>query len=365
MMTIGIPAGTYGALGEDDIRALESISDVRIVILESLTREGMLDELEQARRRYGCITSVLVDVEADTEHLAVLIAAFAKEIKDKVFVLAHPKVKKPTPETISEIENLPSLLKDIADKYLDVLEPLGLATMSVYRMRVRDSYRSVQNEERRQYLPSALENREGHYLVHYADGNAVLDAAHGAVVPAGLEILRRREMMKVNRDTDRQHDRFMVMAPENVVTDAEKEEFRNKLMEMWMLEGVIDIEDVVILDHKEEGYTNGELFGTIRAALPAADVKNTGFRCIAGELGYDNDEILQVNLAPEANNNINQYEVFVNLLLTGEPGKIAGHAELKAERGKLYIYLPQARPIDFEEEVRNYYEKYREVLIRA
>jgi hypothetical protein len=55
----------------------------------------------------------------------------------------------------------------------------------------------------------------------------------------------------------------------------------------------------------------------------------------------------------------------VNLLLTGEPGKALGEAELKTERGRLYIYLPQARPIDFEEEVRNYYEKYREVLIRA
>jgi hypothetical protein len=55
----------------------------------------------------------------------------------------------------------------------------------------------------------------------------------------------------------------------------------------------------------------------------------------------------------------------VNLLLTGKPGRLTGLAKLDLTEGRLFIYLPKARPIDFENEVRNYYEKYREVLIRA
>ncbi|MGB2650779.1 MAG: class II fructose-bisphosphate aldolase [Candidatus Omnitrophota bacterium] len=365
MMTIGIPAGMFGELSENDIRTLESIHDARVVILESLTKEGMLDELEQARRRYRCASSVLVDADAGTEHLARLIVKFAEEMKDRVFVLAHPEVEEFSPETISKIDNLPFLLEEISSKYLDVLGSLELGSMSVYQMRVENSYRTVEGNFRVDYKPAAINEKDDHYLLHYAEGEKILDAAHGAIVPAGLEIARRRERMKVTIDTDRQRDRFMVMAPENVVTETEKAEFKERLIELWMLDGLVKGEDIVILDWKEEGYTNSDLFGMTQSVASEANVQNTGIRVISGDLGYSNKALLQVNLSSKAANNLNQYEVFVNLLLTGKPGRLTGLAKLDLTEGRLFIYLPKARPIDFENEVRNYYEKYREVLIRA
>ncbi|MFC1548862.1 class II fructose-bisphosphate aldolase, partial [Candidatus Omnitrophota bacterium] len=366
-ITIGMPAGLFGDLSEDDIRELDSIHDARVVILESLTIKGMLDELEQARQRYRCVASVFVDVNADdnAENIADIIKRFVAEMKDEVFILAHPEIKGLTPETVAEIEELPSLLRAISSRYLGVMEPLKLSEMSIYKMRVQNSYKNIKKEFRLKYGPAVLDEKNEHYLVHYAEGDKALDAAQGAIVPAGLEIARRRERMKVTIDTDKQRDRFMIMAPKDAVTEAEKAEFKKRLIELWMLDGLVNEEDIAILDWKEEGYTNSDLFRMTQTVVPAASVQNTGIRVISGDLVYDNKAVLQVNLDPTATSNLNQYEVFVNLLLTGKPGILNGMAELRSEGGKLYIYLPKARPIDFENEVRNYYEKYREVLIRA
>ena len=345
---------------------LDKASIVRIAILESDTREGMLEELEQARKRHGSVASVLVDedTQAESRYMTSVILSFAKAVKNKVFILSHPDIVGLTPEAIAKIDDLPSLLKEISSDYLDVLEPFELSSISIYSMRVENSYWSVKNRDRMNYTPAALDDVKEHQLVHYADGETVLDTAK-AIVPPGLEIARRRKRMRVDISTDRQNDRFMVMAPKNVVTDSEKAEFKKRLMELWMLEGLVSERDIVILDRREEGYTNSELFGMVKAVVPGADADNTGFRVIAGDLGYEDKSILQVNLAPEAASNFNQYEVFVNLLLTGKSGTLDDLAEVEIVEGRLYIYLPKARPVDFETEVRNYYEKYREVLIRA
>ncbi|MGB2600640.1 MAG: hypothetical protein WBD12_01345, partial [Candidatus Omnitrophota bacterium] len=365
-ITVGIPRNQFDRLSLSEIKKLDKASTIRITILESTGKEGMLRELESARKGYGSVASVLVDADTSmqSQGLTSMILGFAKEVKNKVFILTHPEIAALTPETISRIDDVSSLLKEISSKYLDVLEPLELSSISVYKMRVENSYWAVKNKYRMNYRPEALDEENGHYCVHYADGDKVLENAR-TIIPAGLEIARRRKRMKVNAETDKQNDRFMVMAPANVVTDAEKNEFKKKLIDLWMLEGVVKEEDIVILDRRDGGYTNSELFDLVKSAAPQADTTNAGFRVIAGELGYENKQLLQVDLAEKATSNFNQYEVFVNLLLTGKSGNLVGLAKIKLVEGRLFIYLPQARPIDFENEVRNYYEKCREVLIRA
>ncbi|MBD3426391.1 MAG: hypothetical protein GF409_04065 [Candidatus Omnitrophica bacterium] len=365
-ITVGIPKGTFNKLEARDIARLDKAAHIRIAVLESADREGMLDEVEQARRRNNSASSVLVDTDGKmtSGRTASVILSFAREVKNKIFLLGHPEVTDLTPENISKIDDLPRLLREIGSKYLDVLEPLELSSVSIYNMRVKNSYSSVNTRDRVKYSPRSLDEQKSSRLVHYADGQDILDGGR-TIVPPGLEIARRRRRMNVTVDNDRLQDSFMIMAPESIRTLEEKNLFRDRIIEMWMLEGVISKQDVIILDRKEEGYSNSDLFERVRQVEPEADVSNVGIRVISGKLGYENRQLLQLDLAPEATNNFNQYEVFVNLLLTGEPGKLTGLAGVKALEGKLYIYLPEARPVDFEKELRVYYEKYRQVLIRA
>ena len=168
-------------------------------------------------------------------------------------------------------------------------------------------------------------------------------------------------------------DRFYVVAPEDVKTDDEKDQYKRKLTEMWMLDDVVSAEDVIILDRKGPGesYSASEIYKMVLSEYGDATVKNTGIRCIKGQLQYDSaaekENILQIGMSPEAINTMNMYEVFVNLLLSREDGDmdypIIGLQ--KMARG-LYIYLPFARPLDLEKEIRHYHDRFvKEVLKKA
>ncbi len=177
--------------------------------------------------------------------------------------------------------------------------------------------------------------------------------------------------MRVDRDTDLQHDKFMVMAPAGVATGSEKEAFKKALIDMWMLDGVVNPEDIVILDRKEKGYSTSELFGMVNSANDKALSANTGFRTMAGSLNYDEAAaaigILQIDLSPEASSNINQYEVLMNLIVSGDKAAILKLIPglTDSGRGMLFVYLPRAKAVDLEEEVRNYDRYVTEVLVRA
>jgi hypothetical protein len=135
---------------------------------------------------------------------------------------------------------------------------------------------------------------------------------------------------------------------------------------------VVPEENVIILDRRVEHYTTMELYGKVKASDDGVTGTNTGFRCLNGQLDYDQEsgemKLLQINIAEDAKSTVNQYEVLVNLLFSREEKdmgyRVPGLSLIK--EGGLYMYLPMARPVDLEKEVRNYYDRYvSEVLVKA
>ena len=215
-----------------------------------------------------------------------------------------------------------------------------------------------------EYLKDVLKKKEEHYLLHYVDGEAVFGDGAKAIVPAGIEIEKRRDLMSVNKESDRQHDKFMISLPASVVTEEEKAEFKRKIMELWMLDGVVDPEDIILLDRRD--YTNGDLFMLAQRSFENVKKTNTGLRVILGDVDYTDENILQINLSPEAKTNINQYEVFVNLVLTKDKEELLRIIDgLDNKSGNLYIYLPKVEAVDLEAEVKNYHRYVREILVKA
>ena len=192
------------------------------------------------------------------------------------------------------------------------------------------------------------------------------------MVPAGLEIGQRRNRQKTGRDKDPNTDCFFIMAPEGVSTADERERFRDRVMDLWMLEGVVSRDNVVILDRREGGYTTSEIFTMLTDKFGrTVKISNTGLRCAGGKLEYDAEaeakQLLQVDISEKAACNLDQYKVLVNLLFTRNRQGQAFQADgLERVRGALYLYMPAARAVDLEREVRSYYDRYRgEVLVRA
>jgi hypothetical protein len=93
---------------------------------------------------------------------------------------------------------------------------------------------------------------------------------------------------------------------------------------------------------------------------------NTGLRVILGDVDYTDENILQIDLSPEAKTDINQYEVFVNLVLTKDKEELLRIIDgLDNKSGNLYIYLPKVEAVDLEAEVKNYHRYVREILVKA
>ena len=360
---IGMSVPQWNALSDKDRADIESL--VQVAVLEATPEEMsdkgiMIGKLNIARaERADVFGAGLVDGEIK-EDLKNLIDKFVvrmfEELRDKVEM---------------DEEMLAAMSKSLAANF-EAIGTLDLANLSIYQMKIQDSYASfyekTKNDVRRvKYFKDAIDSKEEYYLIHYADGEAVLSERKGATVPPGLEIQRRRNLMKVAQDTDKQHDKFMIMAPRGVVTPQEKEVFKDKLLEAWMLQGVVAGDDIIVLDRKAEGYATSELYGMVKDANISATHTNTGVRCLVGELHYDLESMLQIQLSPEATSNINQYEVFVNLLISGDAGMLSNIQGLITQdgSGRLFIYMPQIKAIDFEAEVRAYERYVQEVLIRA
>ena len=97
---------------------------------------------------------------------------------------------------------------------------------------------------------------------------------------------------------------------------------------------------------------------------------NIGIRRLSGSLEYDSiadeQDIIQLDISPEANSTINSYQVLMNLILMGRFGSKAGIPGLKdVHNGKHFIYLPQAKPIDLNNEIKAYYDYLRKINIMA
>jgi hypothetical protein len=235
-----------------------------------------------------------------------------------------------------------------------------------------------------EYVSRITENANRHYFTHFADGQEIISRKGPDIVPVGLEIRERRNLQRVKKLHDMNLDKFYIVAPEGVRTDEEKEDFKTRLMDLWMLDGdelneeVVSREDVVILDRKEAGYRTSDIYHMLEEENKGeVDPVNTGIRCLTGELEYDKPAadkgILQVNVAEDVSSNLNQYEVFVNLLLSREKNdmrySVSGLQKLNAEDAKhgLYLYgLPRAKKLDLETEIRKYYDRFlEEILVRA
>jgi hypothetical protein len=135
-------------------------------------------------------------------------------------------------------------------------------------------------------------------------------------------------------------------------------------MKAWMLENVVGEDAVTLLDRAE--YTASDIYNKALKTFKGVRKDNTGIRVVTGQLGYDDKDLILLELAEKAKNNINQYEVFVNLVLSKAAGKLLDIISgLENREGKRFIYLPAIEAIDLEEEVREYYRYVREVLVKA
>ncbi|MFH1553146.1 MAG: class II D-tagatose-bisphosphate aldolase, non-catalytic subunit [Candidatus Omnitrophota bacterium] len=247
-----------------------------------------------------------------------------------------------------------------------------MSEKSVSQMRVENAFEAFhEGKTTAEYIEGALHSSGMHYLAHYADGQAILSGKGPAIVPAGLEIQKRREFQKVSRQMDTYHDKFFIVAPEEGMTSEEKERFKTDMMDLWMLDGVVSREDVFILDRRGEAYRTSELYLMLDDGNSGVTKTNAGFRCLNGSLEYDKAtadlDLLQVDISQEAASNVNQYEVFVNLLISREAGDgLYSVPGLTKDGRGLYIYLPEAKEVDLEDRIRKYYDRYvKEVRVKA
>ncbi|MFH1665655.1 MAG: hypothetical protein ABIA77_05875 [Candidatus Omnitrophota bacterium] len=376
---VGMPSDIFMELGEGAIERLERALGVSITpITASGDQEAMIRELEAKTAGRRSIAALLdISEETSVGEIEDIISELKTRAVRNIIELTHPEIAALNAETIGRIKGVEEM-RDITALVARML-PDGrsyrLSEKSIYQLRVERSFNSFQKDIREsknrvQYLPDTLEKKEEYYLIHYADGDEVLSQDRTAIVPVGLEIQKRRGSMNVTRDTDTKHDKFFVMAPENLTTPEGRQLFRSHIVDRWMLEGVVSPDDVVILDNVEGGYATHQIYDEMKSLDEKSDARNTGIRCIAGALTYGKEAesrgLLQVQLAEGALNNINQYEILVNLLLSGDAKSLAEKFEgLERERGLLFIYIPQAKAIDFEAEVRNYQRYMLEVLVKA
>jgi MoaA/NifB/PqqE/SkfB family radical SAM enzyme/uncharacterized protein with ATP-grasp and redox domains len=389
-IAVGMPSKLYDRLDERTINKFKDIPGIASIIkVESSMRiESMMDEL--SRKTYGskCISALIsedvidptVDVSDQVEELEEVLEDFVRKAAGDILALTDPRVTGLTEKGVRAIDDMNQLksIMGILIRALPHNRSYELSEKSIRQIRIENAYRAfvakrAEETSRVEYLDKVVESTGKHYLAHFADGQAVMDGKGAIVIPPGLEIRKRREMQGVDRMLDDNLDRFYIVAPENVKTDDEKDQFKRKLMETWMLDGVVSAEDVIILDRKspDKSYSASELYKMVQSEYSDATSKNTGIRCIKGHLEYDNaaekENILQIGIASEAISTVNMYEVFVNLLLSREDGDMDYTVIGLQKMAKgLYIYLPFARPLDLEKEIRHYHDRFvKEVLIKA
>ena len=388
-IAVGLPSVIYDRLDRADmIGRLRDIPGISAIIrVDSSGREeSMLRELDGQTRGARCV-SVLVDASvidigapeaAIVGELKETISDFAEKIQTEIIKLTNPEITKLTKKEIKAIKDINDIKKIM--RILLRAQPYSrsyrLSEKSVRQMRVRNAFNAfyvaeVEKTSRIEYLEKTIQNSDRHYLVHYADGQEIISGTGSIIIPPGFEIQKRREAQDISRSMDVYHDKFFIVAPKGVVTHKEKEDFKIKIMALWMLDGVISDKDVIILDRTDKGYRTSGLYAVLSEHNGEATKANTGFRCLNGHLEYDGaaraSNLLQVDLAENAKNNINQYEVFVNLLISREEGDENYLApNLTRDKRGFYVYLPDAEVVDLEYEIRKYYDKYvKEVMVKA
>ncbi|MFH1846285.1 MAG: HAD family hydrolase [Candidatus Omnitrophota bacterium] len=284
-------------------------------------------------------------------------------------------------EVLEEInEEVAKLLEDLAvnSDIIARILPQGrsysLSEKSLYQIKIEKAFSIFHSETDSkvghvEYLKRAVDNRKTHYLVHFADGANIYLKDGSTIIPPGLEIEKRRRQQGLTVSSDPNKDKFFIVAPEKNMTREEKDTFKRMLMDIWMLDRIVSEDDVVILDRAQ--YETGDIYTKLSNACEGVDPLNTGFRCINGSLKYSTIaskyNLLQINMSPEAMSNVNQYEIFFNLLISREQGDMEYLVPgLEEKPSGLFVYKPKTRAFDLESNIRRYYERYlREVMIKA
>ena len=396
---IGVPDSIYVKLGEGDVEILEKGLDIKLVRLESASREEMVDEL--VKKSKGTVFTALLDEDAisniSEEHmvfeLANIIENLTGTVKENIFPEIAGYIEADRPDSSVEelmhkedVSAYEIINSDITGEKLKAIDDIwGFAEMVIKVLPEGRSYRladkSVREMKMQQmrmeksfagysgngmgYTPSTLKNTDKHYFVHFADGDEILNMDAPAIIPPGLEIEKRRQKMKVAGDADPNEDRFFIVLPEG----KEKKAFKKEIMDLWMLDGVVSDDNVVILNRELVGYKTSDLLLSLEE--PEANRENTGFRTLTSGLEYDDlaksMDLLQVDVPLGARSTLDQYEVFVNLILMrDEDGIRYKPSGLQKLEGGRYLYIRKAHPVDLEDEVRRYYFIYvRQVLIKA
>lgn len=409
VVPVGVPAELYARLDSipGAIPRLNRIEGLSTLIeLQSGKTEDMLEELKD--RTSGAISiSALVSNDvfegvADEDlvkEMEKVIKDFVKKTRTDIAGLLNPLAVKMDVKEIAFAEDTksPEEIAEILVRALPDGRSRKLGEKSLRHIRVEAAYRHYfeagsanEREDIVPYLDRVLENRQAHFLAHYADGR---DIYSGKVLPVGLEIEKRRRAQEVNRFTDVNKDILFIVAPEDWRREAEDKwgpevgerdryveeyvdermaKFKKELMKIWMLDGVIAEDDILVLPRIEPGYKTMDIYGMLKNQYGAViNSRNTGVRCITGGLEYDDIsskmELLQINLHYMAASTVSQYEVFVNLL-TSRSYDEKGYSfpGLVREKGALFNYLLEDVPRVFLDELRKYYDLYRkEFAIKA
>ncbi|HPN72544.1 MAG TPA: hypothetical protein PKZ41_00945, partial [Candidatus Omnitrophota bacterium] len=385
-LSVGLPGAVFGALSAEDlIETIEANNGVNLVPVTT-GDDGYIKEALSSGIGPGRGVAVLMDStafpadissESGMDEAMSIIDGFCQRVK--LDITPGPGQREMEFDSVTAVaereESVRVVFRSLPEGRSYDLGNKSLRQIVKSQSVMEELYDSDQIASLQPVMPREAEQGKGRsYLVHFADGEEIVEGAGPIIVPPGLEIAkRRREQGVIGRSDVLCRDKFFVVVPKGI----SKPDFKKYLMELWMLDGVVNDSKVVILDRKEEGYSVSELFGLLEGSsakvLPPT-AHNTGFRYLGrGDmLKYDTNAgeegLLCLGLSADAVSSMSQYEVLYNLIAAAKSG--SGDYSLEGltnvgERHFVYGF-PRATFIDIEHEIKRYYELYREeVLIKA
>ena len=381
-----IPAEMYNSLPADIQWRFTDIQGVsRITTIGSdLTEEEKLIQLDRNSHGQRYI-NVLLDKDVfvcdsngklayyDLEN--VIIELIDKARKD-VAELLNPGLNDLTEEDIqasmSKLE-----LKRVAEIFVGALpysRSYKLSAKSIRQIRIETAVLDLDDQMQVADLglrsgASSLKGTPGKYAARFIDGEDIVNNKGPMIIPPGIEIRRRRSEQGIINGEDIVHDKFFVVAPEKVGTEDQIRVFKEELMKLWLLDGLLDLDDIIVMPRKASEYSTWELFSELKNRFKSeVDVHNTGFIDLSGKLKYDKyasgDRLLQLTLYEKSSTNLYQYEALLSLLITDITFAVPGR--LVKESARQYLFAPVMKPINLEREIRRYYDRYaREILTKA
>ncbi|MDD4012955.1 MAG: radical SAM protein [Candidatus Omnitrophica bacterium] len=397
-VAVGIPASLYRSLPQESLDDLKSMSGVVSVIpiSDSPDKEKMIDELNRRTRKLSAI-NLLIDADA------VPPGAGGKVGGQEIFLVVRDfigKARETMPEVLDTTGASPRGseeygsavglegrgIMDVRIRLLPEYRSYRINEKSLRQMRIESAYRQ-HDLDRPEYAGLADDDRRSvwhivpyntgakqKYLFHYADGSQLESGRCPAIMPVGLEIEKRRHVQKVSRGTDMIMDVLFISVPRDDMTPEERLEFKETVMDMWMLEGVVDEDKVILVERTnvgDEGRGISTQFfrDTLELSLGRIDPKDCVARSLAGDIDAGTDEMTTLVLSSDAGNNFGQYEVMTNLLMDEFLRvQYLNRAILmnREDEKSVFIYIPRSGQVDLEDEIRHYYDMYeKQVLIKA